>query len=315
VIITVDHQLTATANASEYILPAASFAEGDGTLVNNEGRAQRFFQVYDPVYYKPDVVLYESWRWIHALHTTLEQREIEWTLLDDVTAHCAAANPRLAGIVEAAPDADFRIKGLKIARAPRRFSGRTANRALISVHEPRTPQDADSPLAFSMEGYAGPNEPSPLIPFAWAPGWNSPQAWNKFQVEVGGHLRAGDSGVRLIEGRSELGYFGKVPTKLEVSGDLRVVPLYHIYGSEELSSRAQPVQQQISAAYIALSSEDAGRLGLTDGMQASVRIGAEMSQFAVRVSQTLPAGLVGLPIGISGIATLAGQQAIVGAGA
>jgi predicted molibdopterin-dependent oxidoreductase YjgC len=31
---------------------AASFAESDGTVVNNEGRAQRFFQVYDPSYYE-----------------------------------------------------------------------------------------------------------------------------------------------------------------------------------------------------------------------------------------------------------------------
>ena len=30
------------------VLPAATFAETDGTLVNNEGRAQRFFQVFVP---------------------------------------------------------------------------------------------------------------------------------------------------------------------------------------------------------------------------------------------------------------------------
>ena len=84
-----------------------------------------------------------AWRWLHALHSTVDQREIDWTLLDDVTAHCAAANPALAGIVGAAPDASFRIKGLKIARSPRRYSGRTAQRAKISVHEPRAAQDQE----------------------------------------------------------------------------------------------------------------------------------------------------------------------------
>ena len=73
------------------------------------------------------------------------------------------------------------------------------------MHEPRASQDPDSALAFSMEGYGGPDEPGPLVPFAWSAGWNSPQAWNKFQDEVGGHLRQGDPGVRLIEPAASAG--------------------------------------------------------------------------------------------------------------
>ncbi|MDF2446851.1 MAG: nuoG [Moraxellaceae bacterium] len=315
VIVAIDHQQTTTTQKAGFVLPAASFAEGDGTLVNNEGRAQRFFQVYDPVYYKPEIVMYEAWRWLHALHTTMEQREIDWTLLDDVTAHCAAANPALAGIVDAAPNASFRIKGLKIARSPRRYSGRTAQRAPISVHEPRVPQDADSALAFSMEGYAGPNESSPLVPFAWAPGWNSPQAWNKFQDEVGGHLKGGDSGVRLLEGRQDLGYFTSVPAAFAAGGDLRIAPLYHIFGSDEMSSRAKPVQQRIPELYVALSTTDATRLGLADGKKASVKVGDGLMELVVRVSSTLPAGLVGLPVGFAELPVVTGKTAFVGAAA
>ncbi|HET8729566.1 MAG TPA: NADH-quinone oxidoreductase subunit NuoG [Moraxellaceae bacterium] len=311
--IAIDHQRNATTQQAGFVLPAASFAEGDGTLVNNEGRAQRFFQVYDPVYYKPDIVMHETWRWLHALQTTLQQREIDWTLLDDVTKHCADANPVLAGIVNAAPAADFRIKGLKIARSPRRYSGRTAQRAPISVHEPRTPQDQDSALAFSMEGYSGPNEPSALVPFAWAPGWNSPSAWNKFQDEVGGHLRAGDPGVRLIEGRGELGYFTTVPSAFAASTDLRIVPLYHLFGSEELSSAAPVVQDRVPGAYVALASADATRLGLADGARASVKVGDSHLELTVRVSATQPAGIVGLPVGVSAVPVVAGQGAFVGA--
>ncbi len=47
----VDHQRTAIMDKAHLVLSAASFAESDGTVVNNEGRAQRFFQVYDPAYY------------------------------------------------------------------------------------------------------------------------------------------------------------------------------------------------------------------------------------------------------------------------
>ena len=114
-------------------------------------------------------------------------------------AACVAALPQLEGIVEAAPDASFRIRGQKLARSPIRYSGRTAMRADISVHEPRQPQDIDTPFAFSMEGNNSPLADRQQIPFARAPGWNSPQAWNKFRAEVGGKLRFGDPGIRLIE--------------------------------------------------------------------------------------------------------------------
>ncbi|MEM5775928.1 MAG: molybdopterin-dependent oxidoreductase, partial [Anaerolineaceae bacterium] len=51
-VIVLDTLETPTAAAADLVLPAATFAEGDGTLVNNEGRAQRFFQVMNP---QPDV--------------------------------------------------------------------------------------------------------------------------------------------------------------------------------------------------------------------------------------------------------------------
>ena len=81
---------------------------------------------------------------------------MEWTHPDDVIDACVAAEPMLAAIREAAPDARFRIKGLKLARESRRYSGRTSMRADVSVHEPRASQDLDSALAHSMEGYVGP---------------------------------------------------------------------------------------------------------------------------------------------------------------
>ncbi len=163
------------------MLSAASFAESDGTVVNNEGRAQRFFQVYDPAYYDAKTVMLESWRWLHSLHSTVNNRQVDWTQLDHVIDAAIAALPQLAGIKDAAPDATFRIRGQKLAREPHRYSGRTAMRANISVHEPRQPQDKDTMFAFSMEGNNQPSAPRSQIPFAWAPGWNSPQAWNKFR--------------------------------------------------------------------------------------------------------------------------------------
>lgn len=303
VVIVADHQKTATSDRAHLVLPAASFAEGDGTLVSQEGRAQRFFQVFDPTYLDASILVHEGWRWLHALRATLLNQPIDWTQLDHATAAVAASTPQLARIVDAAPSAAFRIKGLKLAREPLRYSGRTAMRADISVHEPRTSQDNDTAFSFSMEGYSGSVEPRQQVPFAWSPGWNSPQAWNKFQDEVGGHIRAGDPGTRLIESNGDsLNWFAAVPRAFNPApGTWQVVPFFHLFGSEENSSKAAPVQERIPAAYVALAKSEADRLGVNDGALLSLSIAGQTLRLPLRINEELGAGLVALPAGIAGI--------------
>ncbi|WP_348749912.1 NADH-quinone oxidoreductase subunit NuoG [Pseudomonas rhodesiae] len=303
VLIVADHQKTATSDRADLVLPAATFAEGDGTLVSQEGRAQRFFQVFDPKYMDAGILVHEGWRWLHALRSTLLNQPIDWTQLDHVTAATAASAPQLARIVDAAPSAAFRIKGLKLAREPLRYSGRTAMRADISVHEPRTPQDNDTAFAFSMEGYSGSAEPRQQVPFAWSPGWNSPQAWNKFQDEVGGHIRAGDPGTRLIESKGDsLNWFAAVPRPFNpAQGTWQVVPFFHLFGSEENSSKAAPVQERIPAAYVAMAKSEADRLGVNDGALLSLTVAGQTLRLPLRINEALGAGLVALPKGLAGI--------------
>ncbi|MGA4530369.1 NADH-quinone oxidoreductase subunit NuoG [Ectopseudomonas chengduensis] len=310
VVIVADHQRTATSERAHLLLPVASFAEGDGTLVSLEGRAQRFFQVYEPSYYDAGILIREGWRWLHALHSTLQGKTVDWTQLDQVTEACAASNPLLAGIKDAAPSASFRIKGLKLAREPHRYSGRTAMRANISVHEPRQPQDQDSAFAFSMEGYAGSKEDRQQIPFAWSPGWNSPQAWNKFQDEVGGHLRAGDPGVRLLEAAGNvLPWFAVNAAFNPAAGTWQVAPLHHLFGSEENSARAKPIQERMPESYVALARDEAARLGVNDGALLALRVNGQALRLPLQVRDDLAVGLVGLPVGLPGIpVTLAGAS-------
>jgi len=280
-VVVLEHLETTTTAKAELVLPAATFAEGDGTLVSSEGRAQRFFEVYLP----PEPIQ-ESWRWLGS-----------WETLDDVVAALAAELPQLAAVARAAPSADFRMADAKVPREPHRYSGRTSMLANISVHEPKPPDDPDSPLSFSMEG--NPDQPpSALLPFFWTPGWNSIQAVNKFQAEIGGPLRQGDPGVRVIErGGTEFRFFGQLPPAFETrENECLVVPLYHIFGSEELSRSAPAIAELSPEPYVALNPEDASSFGK------EVELFGQ--RLPVKIAADLPNGLAGVPAGMPPFAGL-----------
>jgi NADH-quinone oxidoreductase subunit G len=303
-LIVIDHQSHATAAQAEVVLPAGSFAESDGTVVSHEGRAQRYFKVYEPSYYTPDSGIRESWEWLNDLQE--REEPFEWRHFDQVTAAVARALPGLSRIVAAAPTAQFRMGGLKVAREPHRYSGRTAMRANLSVHEPRQPQDADTALAFSMEGHNGTqagSRPAALIPYAWAPGWNSPQSWNKFQDEVGGQLLGGDPGIRLIEpvAGAMRAYHTQIPAAFVArAGEWQALPLVHIFGSEELSARAAPVAVLIPTAYVALHPADADELEAQENSTLAVSLPGATAFLPLRRRADVPRGTAGLPVGIPG---------------
>jgi NADH-quinone oxidoreductase subunit G len=216
----------------------------------------------------------------------------------------AAAIPALAQVQQAAPGAAFRIAGEKVPREPERYSGRTAMLANISVHEPKPPDDPNTPFSFSMEGTLE-QPPAALIPFFWSPGWNSIQATNFYQTEIAGPLRGGDPGVRLIAPAAQLHgvYFGEVPTAFVPSStEWLLVPLYHIFGSEELSLSAPGVAELAPKPYVALNAEDAKHLGVEAGEQIKIKLDGATHSLPVKIKAELPLGIAGLPIGLPGLA-------------
>lgn len=303
-VIALDHQLLDWHKDVDIVLPAASFAEADGTLISAEGRAQRFFQVYDNEYYHPMSSIKEGWRWLHAVHSSIEGRDVDWTQLDDVINALIATHPKLAGIKGAAPDAAYRMTGLKIARQPRRYSGRTVMRAPISVHEPMQPKDLDTGLTFSMEGYSGKETPSSMIPFANAAGWNSPQAWNKYQDKVGGHLKNGDPGVRLfdqlarLETRQYVAPEAMSATTTDMQqGQAKLVPIYNIYASSMMASRSPIVAEQLPVAAWRIGMDDAKDWNIAAGDYLAIEIDKQQITLPVQIVGYLAEGCIGYPVG------------------
>ena len=288
-IICMDHLEGATTARADVVLPAATFAEGSGTLVSSEGRAQRFYRVLDP-----DGDVQESWRWLQDIMSAARYpRATAWQNLDDVTAAMGEEIPALKTLRDRFPVAGFRLAGQKIPRQAHRASGRTAITAHLTVHEQKPPDDSDSPLAFSMEGFTG-NPPPALIARFWAPGWNSVQSVNKFQREVGGQLAGGDPGVRLFDAKD-----GVKPSYFQVDfssvkalgpGEVLVVSIYHVFGSEELSVRAPGIAALCPAPYLAVNP--------VDGQAAGISISGYELRLPIRLDESLPPGVVGIPAGI-----------------
>lgn len=280
-----------TTRQATWLLPAATFAEADGTVVNNEGRAQRFYKTYPP-----ENDIRSSWQWIRQW---IEEPD-SVRHLDDIVEKMIEEFPELKPIHEVAPDAGFREGTQKIPREPHRYSGRTAMHANVDVHEPKPPEDFDSALSYTMEGFTG-VPPAPITPFYWTPGWNSVQAINKYQIEVGGPLHGGRTGKRLIEA-SQTGnhrFSTEIPSAFVPKKDtFQGFPLYHIYGSDELSAQSPAVQKRIPTAYLALNDTDAKENGIQNGDLIEVELDGILHRFRVQLHRNIPKGIIGLPKGL-----------------
>ncbi len=172
-------------------------------------------------------------------------------------------------------------------------------RANKTVYEPAPPDDPDSPLAHSMEGYRGSEVPAATVPYFWAPAWNSVQATNKYQSEVGGPLRGGDPGIRLIEPGGNKKFFTEIPPEFKSrEGDWLVVPLYHIFGSEELSVVSTALAKRIPEPYLVLNPEDVRRLNIESGDEAEIEINGQTEMLPLILEEAVPRGVVGLPCGL-----------------
>ena len=319
-VIVLDYLENETTRQATHLLPAGTFAETDGTIINNEGRAQRFYAVHIP-----DNEVRGSWKWLEGMQYRQQdmpagqpdiaagQSPEKAVHFDDIVDRLVTVFPEWQAIKNLAPPATFREGTQKIPREPHRYSGRTAIHAGANVSEPMPPADPDSALSFTMEGYAGIPPPG-LTPFYWSPGWNSVQAINKYQIEVGGPLHGGNPGHRLFEPVDKGG--GAAPDAAAGAataknippafspqpGRYLVLPLYHIFGSDELSALSPAVGERVPSPYIALNDADAATAGLVEGSWVEIPFNGEVHRLPVRLQVGLTEGIAGLPKGLASTA-------------
>lgn len=285
-VISIDFLQNPTSDSADILFASAAYVETDGTFVNNEGRAQRFYQVFIPKGEMPP-----AWLVLRDLMPT----GVGWRIYEDVLRDLAWEMPIFEGALRASESAGWRDHaGRKVPRMTHRFSGRTSKDADKSVYEPRTPDDPATPFAFSMEGDHNP-QPGPLVPRLWAPGWNSENAINKFQIEINGPLHDENPGVRLIE--QDNGDAGPLELDiLECADDsVQVLLRPRIFGSDGLSMLSSWIAELAPPAELAMSDELASALGLETGQIAEIDIDGLVKRLPVRVDNGIAGGLAIAP--------------------
>ena len=266
-VVVLDSVVTQVTTAADVLIPVAAMTEDQGTLVNFEGRAQRLFKVVPPL--SPS-----SWRLFGG-----------WSSFDDLWKDLVEKIPAFAPAA-LVPDASYRIAGQKIPREPNRWSGRTS----AGAHEHAPPDDQDSPLSFSMEGTQQ-QPPSSLIPRFWAPGWNSVQSAHKFLPdEVFPDTRC------LPIDSKWVGYFTRIPMPFRPRpGEWLILPVSHVFGTEELSSLSPAIKALAPPPYLAINSGHAGRLGLAEGQK--VRLSVQLDELTLHLDPKIPEGIALIPKG------------------
>jgi NADH-quinone oxidoreductase subunit G len=292
-VISMDMLENATLGASDMVLPAASYAESQGSLVNMEGRAQRYFPVFEPAAER-----LPSWQWLLKLAALTNHKSLsKIEHFDQVVAACAKSQAEFTNLVDAAPDQSFRDRGLKIPRQTHRYSGRTAMNAGVNVHEPQQPHDHESPLAFSMEGLNR-DQPAALTPYVWSPGWNSNQSLQKFQAEVDGPLKGGTAGVKLLQS-SASGATQKASCEaVEMQAHhWQLVPVHQVHGSDELSVNTDEIAEMAGMGFVSLGAAVAHKLGVSEGDGVVLASGGTEVSLEVRILQRVAKNCIGFGLG------------------
>ena len=322
VLVVLDHMVTATSSLATHTFPAATIPESNGTLINSEGRIQRFYQVLRPA---EEVV--PSWSTVGNIIAAIGQEKHDtWQHFEEVTAAMETARPLFSGVTKVAPPAGFRLNHQSIPRMSQRYSGRNATSEPDELNKPgsgkhlchdgelpvarQTSDDPETPFAFSMEGFTG-RTPPELLGQVWAPGWNSNEAINQFQIEVGGPLHGGDPGLRIFNSNSggvdenqSIGDAISSPpvTKPREKDDtVLVCAAAEIFGSESMSRRSPALAELAPDIYLRLHSKQAARLSLVGGCAYRVRLIGEIFETSLNVvidiDNALPDNVAVIPAG------------------
>jgi NADH-quinone oxidoreductase subunit G len=316
-VIVIEQQPNRVSQHADLVIPATTIFETEGTLVNYEGRAQRYFSVFN----QTNPALKDNWRHLVWLAKASIQANLQDNINNDAKAlsECsrfddivhlfenAQATREIHFFSEwekVAHDANFRIANMKIPRQSPRYSGRTSMNASLSVSEEQQPIDTDSALAYSMEGVPW-QYPNPLSVTAWAPGWNSNEAENKYQKEINGASLSGNKGVLLkrkesgADANHAFDWFQPSPNgeynHPPEDNKLLAVMARRVFDGDSLSALSPALLERAGIPNIQLNPVDLPRLGIDEKKPVHVHLQDRVEQFYVNPNLNVAEGVAIIP--------------------
>ncbi|MFZ5735470.1 MAG: NADH-quinone oxidoreductase subunit NuoG [Pseudomonadota bacterium] len=282
-VVALDSMANETTARAAIALPVAPFTEATGTFVNYEGRAQRFFAAVAPQESAP-----ASWRRLDAFGAG------DWHGLDALIGDLIVERPDLVAVADAAPGEDFGMADGKVTRAPRPYTGRTADDRAGQFADAVIPVDHDGPLTFGIKGARGTAVPPALITSYKTSGLHSANNVTRFLEEVGGPLRGGDPGASLIR-PGEASLPEAVLQPVIVGEGLWLIPLHDAFTGGELSRASALLAARRPAPRLLLHPDDAALHGFRDGT--AVQVDGNPCAAVVTLDAMVPRGTVVISAG------------------
>jgi NADH-quinone oxidoreductase subunit G len=122
--------------------------------------------------------------------------------------------------------------------------------------------------------------------------------------EPNGSMKGGDPGVRLIEQAVE-GKTLYIPvikgTTEHVADELSFVPVFEIFGSEELSSAGSAISQRIKGPFVFINQKYAENNGIAENETIRLKLSGLEINIKVKIENSLPAGIAGLSVNLPGM--------------
>jgi NADH-quinone oxidoreductase subunit G len=84
-------------------------------------------------------------------------------------------------------------------------------------------------------------------------------------------------------------------------GEWLVVPLFHVFGSEELSNFSRGIAELAPKPFLALRPADLQRLGAAEGDEIEMTLNGATLRFPAKSWPWLASGLAGLTVGLPGM--------------
>ncbi|MCV2508516.1 MAG: molybdopterin-dependent oxidoreductase, partial [Candidatus Lightella neohaematopini] len=280
-IIVLDYKYNNVMKKANIIIPTTSNIESNGTVINYEGRIQKFFKPYDK-YLDNKSYLLDSWYWLHSIHNKYLNKSTKWKNINDVTKSLTKHITKLSSI--------------DIINTNNNNSGRQESFTNI----PRS-------CGYNALGNCAKKN---KYFFTDEEFFNKQKNMNNFEIKYndinisisdGKYHNYINTNIKIFNKKiGDIHYFNYVSNSKK-PGKWLIVPYWNMFGSEETSQKVKAIKQIISSACIIIGYEDAKILSIKNNSLVTFTCMGNNFTLPVKLSNKLCSGNIGLPIGLPGI--------------